>query len=91
MNIINFEKVKVTSWKIIVLKYCSIFYLHSEYYIPEIENLDLHLPHVCILGKNKYAGKRNDMFVSQHNKEGRKYACDYVEICHIMSEQVSYQ
>ena len=51
MNMENFEERKVTTWKIIVLKSCSILDFCSEYYITEIEKLDFHLPHVYILGK----------------------------------------
>ena len=68
MDIENVEKGKVTTQKILVIKSCSILDLHSEYGIPGIENFPFRLPHVYILGKNKFSGKRHDMFVSQHNK-----------------------
>ena len=51
MNIENFVKGKVTTKKSVVLKSCRILDFHSEYYIPEIEKLDFHLPHVYIFGK----------------------------------------
>ena len=51
MNIEHFDKGKVTKRKIIALKSFSIGDFHSEYYIPEIEKLVFHLPHVYIIGK----------------------------------------
>ena len=68
MNIENFEKVKVTTRKILVLKSCSIVDFHSEYYTPAIQKLSFHLPNVYIFGGNHCAGKQHDMFVIQQNK-----------------------
>ena len=64
MNIESAEKGKVTTRKSLVLKSCSIWGFHSEYYIQEIRKIALHLPHVNILGKHNCEGKRYDMFLS---------------------------
>ena len=45
------EKGKVTTRKILVLKYCSDLDFHSEYYIPAIIMLTFNLLHVYIIGK----------------------------------------
>ena len=42
------------------------FGFYSEYYIPETEKLDFHLPHFYT-GKHYSSGKQHAMFVSQHN------------------------
>ena len=47
----HFEKGKVTTRKIIVLKSWKILNICPEYYILENEKLDFHLPPVYILGK----------------------------------------
>ena len=51
MNIENFDKVKVITRKILVLKSFRILDFCYESYIPEIEKLAFHLPHIKILGK----------------------------------------
>ena len=68
INMENYWKGKVTTQKSLLLKSCIILDFHSEYYIPEIEKLASHLPHVYILGKDNFADKQNDTFVSQQNK-----------------------
>ena len=50
INIENVDKVKVTTWKSLVLISCSILEFHSEYYITAIENLAFFL-YFYILGK----------------------------------------
>ena len=87
-NIENSENGKVSTRKSIVLKSCSILDLHSEYYIPAIEKLAVHLPHVYILGVNNFSSKRNDIFVSKHNIFDHKCTRDYAERCQVLSEQV---
>ena len=37
---------------------------NSEYYIPEIEDSDFHLPHTQIIGKNHCAYRMYGMFVN---------------------------
>ena len=64
---------------------------NSEYFIPEIENLAFHFPHVYILGKKHCEGKQHDIFVSQHNNFDCKRSRDYAEICQVLSEQVHSQ
>ena len=64
----SYWKGKVTTQKSLVLKSCIILDFHSEYYIPEIENLTFHLPHVYILGENHCAGKLYGMLFIRHNK-----------------------
>ena len=91
MNIENVKKVKVTTWKSLVLKSCSILDFHSEYYIPENKQLAFHLPHVYILGKYHCASKQYEMFVSQQNKFDCKCTCDYTKICQVLSEQIHSQ
>ena len=59
------------------MKSCSILDFHSEYYIPEIEILVFHYPHVYIFGRNKCEGKQHDIFVSQQNKFDCKCTRDY--------------
>ena len=67
-NLKTYEKGKITTLKSIVLKSCSIMDFYSEYYIFAIKKLSFQLPHVYIIGKNHYASKWHDMFVSKHNK-----------------------
>ena len=50
-NIENVDKDQVTTRKSLVLKSWSILDFQSEYYIPESEKLDFHLPYVYILRK----------------------------------------
>ena len=33
---------------------------HTIFYIPEIQKLEFHLPHVRILGKNHHVNKRRE-------------------------------
>ena len=51
INIENSDNGKVTTWKSLVLKSCSILDFHSEYYIPDIKKLGFNLLHVYIPGK----------------------------------------
>ena len=40
--------------KYLVMMETTIFYFHTIFYIPDIQKLDFHLPHVRILGTNQY-------------------------------------
>ena len=78
INTENFKNGKVATRENIVLKSCSILDFHSEYYVPEIEKLDYHLPHVYILGGNDCEGKCHDIFVSRNSKFYCKCTHNYV-------------
>ena len=91
MNIENPEKGKFTARKSTVLRSCSILDFHLEYYIPEIENLNFHLPHAYIIGKNNCAGKQHDIFVIRHNKFDLKCTHYCAERCQVISEKVHSQ
>ena len=91
MNLEHIDKVKVTTRNSLILKSCKIIDFHWDYYIPSIEKLDCHIPHVYIFGKNHCEGKWNDMFLSWHNKYDWKGTCIYPEKCQVLSEQVYSQ
>ena len=59
MNIDFFDKGRVTTQKILVLKSSRVLNFHSGYYILGIGKTDFHLPHFHILGDINM--KVNDM------------------------------
>ena len=53
---------------------------HTSFYIPEIQKLTFHLPHVCILGTNKCGNKHCEAFKRRIAKQDVLCCIDYAEI-----------
>ena len=62
------EFIKIYTRKEIVMMETKISYFHTSFYIPSIQKLAFHLPHVRILGTNhcgemrRTAFKRRELF-----------------------------
>ena len=62
------KSTKIYTRKELVMMETTIYDFHTTFYIPEIQNLAFHLPHVRILGTNhcgemrRTAFKRHELF-----------------------------
>ena len=54
----------------------TISNFHTSFYIPEIQKLAFHLPHVQILGKNHCGGFRQTSFKSCKSFQDVLFHCD---------------
>ena len=52
---------------------------NTSFYIPAIQKLDFHLPHVCILGANKCVAMRRTSFKRRELLKDIICRCDYSE------------
>ena len=52
---------------------------HTSFYIPAIQNLAFHLPHVCIIGTNHYGEMRRTAFKRRELFQDVLCRSDYAE------------
>ena len=58
----------------------TIYDFHTRLYIPSIQNLAFHLPHVRILGTNHFGEMRRTAFKRGELFQDVIFSCDYAEI-----------
>ena len=52
---------------------------HTIFYIPSIQKLAFHLPHVCMLGTNQCGEMRRTAFKQRELFQDVIFRCDYAE------------
>ena len=57
----------------------TIYYFHVSFYIPAIQKLDFHLPHVRILGTNHCGEMRRTALKCRELFQDVLCRCDYAE------------
>ena len=57
----------------------TIYYSNISFYIPAIQNLAFHLPHVRILGTNHCGEMRRTAFKRRELFQDFIFRCDYAE------------
>ena len=69
----------------------SIADFHTIFYIPEIQNLAFHLPHVIILGTNKFVNTCREAFRNRRVNQDVLCCCDYAErVVDSFAHQINY-
>ena len=70
----------------------SIAHFHTSLYIPAIQSLAFHLPHVRILGTNNCGDKRREAFKRISAKQYAFYCRDYDErVVASFAHQIQYK
>ena len=73
------EPTKRYTRKELVMTETTISYFHTSFYIPAIQKLDFHLPHVRILGTNHCGEIRHTAFKQRESFQDVLCRCDYDE------------
>ena len=73
------KSTKIYTRKELVMMENSMFDFHTSFYIPAIQNLDFHLPHVRILGTNHCGAMRCTAFKRSELFQDVICRCDYAE------------
>ena len=69
-----------------------IAYFRTSFYIPEIQNLVFHLPHVLILGTNHCGNPRREAFKRRSANQDVLCCRDYAErVVASFSHQIHYE
>ena len=70
---------KIYTRKEIVMMGTNFSDFHTSFYIPAIQKLAFHLPHVCILGKNHCGEMQRTSFKGRELFQDVRCRCDYSE------------
>ena len=70
---------KIYTRKELVAMKTSIADFHTSFYIPPIQKLAFHLPHVHVLGNNHCGNTHREAFNCQSSKQDVFCCCDYSE------------
>ena len=56
------QRIKIYARKEVLTMETNIYNIHTSFYIPEVQKLAFHIPHVQILGKNHCGDSRQTEF-----------------------------
>ena len=73
------KSTKIYTRKELVMMETKIYYFHTSFYIPAIQKLAFHLPHVRILGKNHCGEMQCTAFKRRELSQGVLCRSDYSE------------
>ena len=57
----------------------NVYNFHTSFYIPEIQKLEFHIPHVQIVGTNHSGDSRQTSFKRRESFQDVLYRRDYAE------------
>ena len=78
--------------KHIVMMESSIVEFHQVFYIPAIQKLAFHLPHLCIIGTNHCGNTYQEAFDRRSEFQDVLCCSDYSErVVSIFSQQIQYE
>ena len=71
------QSTKIYTRKDLVIMETTIYTFHTSLYIPDIQKLEFHIPHVQIIGTNNCGDSRRTAFKRQKSFQDVLCHCDY--------------